>query len=207
MERGSQGDERPGLFIGCSGTVGLHRWRKVPVGPCLGTDFQEAWGCVCFPWRPPCCHRDPASGGLWPVSAYVWALQLCPTLCDPMDYSLPGSSVHEILQSRILEWVAMLSSRGSSWPRDWTSISCIAVRFFTQWATWETLTCQTRGWFYKKYKRTTVWAWGWVTNAEEVAHTYCPRGTQRRPQPCLLLGSEMPRLGWTAPLHTHPSLF
>ena len=38
----------------------------------------------------------------------------CPTLCDPMDYSLPGSSVHGILQARILEWVAMPSSRGSS---------------------------------------------------------------------------------------------
>ena len=41
-------------------------------------------------------------------------LQSCPTLCDPMDYSPPGSSVHGILQARILEWVAMSSSRGSS---------------------------------------------------------------------------------------------
>ena len=40
--------------------------------------------------------------------------QLCPTLCDPVDYSLPGSSLHRILQARILEWVAMPSSRGSS---------------------------------------------------------------------------------------------
>ena len=47
-------------------------------------------------------------------------LQSCPTLEDPMDCSPPGSSVHGILQARILEWVAMLSSRGSSWPRDWT---------------------------------------------------------------------------------------
>ena len=46
--------------------------------------------------------------------------QLCPTLCDCMDYSWPGSSVHEILQTRILEWVAISSSRGSSWPRNWT---------------------------------------------------------------------------------------
>ena len=45
-------------------------------------------------------------------------LQSCPTLCDPMDYSPPGSSVHGILQARILEWVAMPSSRGSSQPRD-----------------------------------------------------------------------------------------
>ena len=44
--------------------------------------------------------------------------QLCPTLCDPMDCSPPGSSVHGISQERILEWVAISSSRGSSQPRD-----------------------------------------------------------------------------------------
>ena len=46
------------------------------------------------------------------------SFQLCPILCNPMDCSLPGSSVHRILQARILEWVAMPSSRGSSQPRD-----------------------------------------------------------------------------------------
>ena len=61
--------------------------------------------------------------------------QSCLTLCDPMDYSLPGSSVHGIFQARILEWLAIFFSRGSSWPRDWTQISCIASRFFTVWAT------------------------------------------------------------------------
>ena len=52
------------------------------------------------------------------------SLQLCPTLCDPMDYSLPGSSVHGILQTRILERVAMLFVRASSPPRDRTRVSC-----------------------------------------------------------------------------------
>ena len=65
---------------------------------------------------------------------YVCAksLQLYPTLCDPMDCSPPGSSVHGILQARILEWVAMPSSRGSSQPRDQTHvsyISCISGQF------------------------------------------------------------------------------
>ena len=46
----------------------------------------------------------------------------------------PGSSVHGILQARILEWVAIPFSRGSSWLRDWTWVSCIAGRFFTTWA-------------------------------------------------------------------------
>ena len=62
--------------------------------------------------------------------------QSCPTLCDPMD-SLPGSSVHGILQARILEWVAISFSRGPSWPRDRTQVSCIAGRCFTIWATRE----------------------------------------------------------------------
>ena len=57
--------------------------------------------------------------------------QSCLTLCNHMDFSPPGSSVQGILQARILEWVAISSSRGSSQPRDLTCISCIAGRFFT----------------------------------------------------------------------------
>ena len=58
-------------------------------------------------------------------------VQSCPTLCDPMDYSLPGSSVHGIFQARVLEWVAMPFSRGSSPPRDWNWVSRIVGRHFT----------------------------------------------------------------------------
>ena len=54
---------------------------------------------------------------------HVKSLQSCLTLCDPVDSSPPGSSIHGILQAGILEWVTMPSSRGSSWPRDWTHIS------------------------------------------------------------------------------------
>ena len=54
------------------------------------------------------------------------SLQLCPALCDAMNCSPPGSSVHGILQARILEWVATPSSRGSSQTRDWTCISYIS---------------------------------------------------------------------------------
>ena len=61
----------------------------------------------------------------------------CLTLCDPVDCSLPGSSVHEIFQTRVLEWVAIFFSRGSSKPRDRTRISCTAGRCFTIWATRE----------------------------------------------------------------------
>ena len=63
----------------------------------------------------------------------------CLTLCDPMDCSPPGFSVHEICQARILEWVAISSFRGSSRPRDQTQVSGIAGEFFTVWATREAL--------------------------------------------------------------------
>ena len=63
--------------------------------------------------------------------------QLCLTLCNPMTLSLSGSSVHGIFQARILEWVAMSSSRGSSQPMDWTQVSCIAGGFFISWTTRE----------------------------------------------------------------------
>ena len=56
--------------------------------------------------------------------------QSCPTPCDPMDCSLPGSSVHGIFQARELEWVAISFSKGSSQPRDQTHVSCIASRRF-----------------------------------------------------------------------------
>ena len=67
----------------------------------------------------------------------VLVAQSCPAVCYHMDYSLPGSSLHGILQASILEWVAIPFSRGSPQPRDWTQVSHIADRFFTIWATRE----------------------------------------------------------------------
>ena len=67
----------------------------------------------------------------------VLVSQLCLTLCDPVDCSSPGSSVHGIYQARILEGVAVPFSRVSSPPRVWTQISCITGRFLTIWATKE----------------------------------------------------------------------
>ena len=63
--------------------------------------------------------------------------QSCPTLCNPMDCSLTGSSLHGILQARVLEWVAVSFSRGSSRRRDQTRVSCIPGRRFKIWATRE----------------------------------------------------------------------
>ena len=76
-------------------------------------------------------------------------VQSCPTLCNPTDCSPPGSSVHGIFQARVLQWVTISSSRGSSRPRDWTQVSHIAGRRFTVWATREyngILFCNKREW-------------------------------------------------------------
>ena len=69
---------------------------------------------------------------------YMWKVLVIPlhlTLWDPMDCSPPGSSVHGILQARMLEWVAFLFSKRSFWSRDWTHVSHTVGRFFTIWVT------------------------------------------------------------------------
>ena len=66
--------------------------------------------------------------------------KLCLNLCNPMDYSLPGSSVHGIFQARILQWVAISNSRGSSQPKDWTHVSCVSCidrQILFHCTTWE----------------------------------------------------------------------
>ena len=67
----------------------------------------------------------------WPLCVCVKSLYLCLTLCNPIDCSPPGSSVHGVILARILEWVFISSSRGSSQPRDRTRISCIGRWIFT----------------------------------------------------------------------------
>ena len=118
------------------------KWVEVP--PCIpGADYNT---CV-FLLLQHCLPKSPATD-MWADLFFKWQKSLiqqhppsacmhahsCLTLCDRMDCRPPGSSVHGILQARILEWVAISSPRGSSWPRDWTPvsyISCIAGRFFT----------------------------------------------------------------------------
>ena len=64
------------------------------------------------------------------IKMEVLVAQSCLTRCSPTDCSLPGSSPHGILQARLLEWVIIPSSRGSSQPRDQIPVSCIVGRFF-----------------------------------------------------------------------------
>ena len=79
------------------------------------------------------------------ISCIALVAQSCPTLCDPMDCSLKGSSVHGNLQGRILKWIAIPFSR-KSWSRDQTWVSCIAGRFFMVWATKKGCWCLITQW-------------------------------------------------------------
>ena len=83
------------------------------------------------PWKCSC------SLTLMKVKSESEVAQSCPTLCDPVDCGLPGSSVHGIFQAIVLEWIAISFSRGSSKPRDWTRVSRVVDRCFTVWATRE----------------------------------------------------------------------
>ena len=104
------------------------------VSPLCGFGKGAASTCVRLggsPGRCPSYHLRDQGGPLDPPSLAVSeAAQLCPTLCDPEDCRSPGSSVHGILQARILEWVAISFSRGSSQPRARTRVSLIAGRRF-----------------------------------------------------------------------------
>ena len=85
-----------------------------------------------------CNHTPKSISVIYHISILIRkSIFSCPTLCNPLDCSLPGSSVHGILQARVLEWVAISFSRGSSRPRDQTQVSCIVGRCFIVWATRE----------------------------------------------------------------------
>ena len=99
------------------------------------------WGIV-QTYRPTSQEKGCVIWGiLYIAEVHAKLLQSCPPLCDPMDYSPPDSSVEGIFQPRILEWVSMLSSRGSSWLQGSNShlfIShALAGRSFTTSGTWE----------------------------------------------------------------------
>ena len=88
--------------------------------------------------RASCGFKCIVSFDPWKWKEAREVAQSCQTFCVPVDCSPPGSSVHGILQARILEWVAISFSRGSSQPRDRTWVSCIAGRCFILWTTRET---------------------------------------------------------------------
>ena len=96
---------------------------------------------------------EPNNLNLFSIS--IWGIvvliaQSCPTRCNPTDCRKPGSSVHGIFQAKVLEWITIPFSRGTSWPRDQTWVYCIAGRFFTIWVTGKT---------YLGNRHGLIWCW------------------------------------------------
>ena len=110
-------------------------WAYVPdktwPDPGLNISTKKASGQV--QWQ----GKSISSHSLSMVGSESEVAQSCPTLCNPMDCSLSASAVHQIFQARVLEWIVISFSRGSSWPRNRTQVSRIAGRRFTAWATGE----------------------------------------------------------------------
>ena len=123
------------LFLSRSHIL-MPKCESVIVGFFIFQEKLEMCNCLLIstfhiPWGP--------SAG-WVVTSdalCVLVTRWCLTLCGPMGDSPPGSSIHGIFQARVLEWIAISFSRGSSWPRDWTWVSCIAGKLFTVWSTRE----------------------------------------------------------------------
>ena len=122
----------------------------------MGFPRQEYWSKLPFPSQghlpnpgiKPISPMPPALAGRFftteslgkPISKAVLCAQSCLTLCNPIYCSPLVSSAHGNFQARILKWVANSSSRGSSWPRDWTQVfcaSCIGRQILYHWATWQ----------------------------------------------------------------------
>ena len=112
----------PSLWLECW-HGGAHSWfttRAAP-GESTATRQEEPGPLASSGTELPC-----QAGIFTPQRNGCLVTKSCPTLCDPMDCSPPGSAVIGTLQARILEWVAISFSRGSSWPRDPTHISCVS---------------------------------------------------------------------------------
>ena len=115
-------------------------WKAGKAGACMSCCYANPMAS----WSKGALSATLHEGVLHSEKAPEWVclvVQSCPTLCDLMDCSPASSSVHGILQARILEWVAIPFSRGSSQPRDWTQVPYIVVRFFTVWATQKASEC------------------------------------------------------------------
>ena len=101
-------------------------WTRIS---CTGRWVLYRWATREAQWNMLCCAKS---------------LQLCPTLCNPIDWSPPGSSVHGIFKARILEQIAISFSRRSSWARDQTNVSWIGRRILYHWGTkeaWNIIIC------------------------------------------------------------------
>ena len=110
-------------------TLGFHHWLNyLRIDECVFSQHLPPGSCLSFSLS----LGQALNYTKYTAWIHLFTLCVClcdqsyPTLCDLMDYSPPSSSVHGIFQARILEWVAISFSRGSSWPRDQTHIPCVS---------------------------------------------------------------------------------
>ena len=124
-----QGRNPPGAPGTCKSPEQRHWPRQESGRPCLDLLRQVLQSGPIYPPTHRHTHTHTTHPSLFSCCLCL-VTRWCPILCNPMDCSPPGSSVHGILQARILEWVAISFSRGYSQPRDRTQVSCMAGGFF-----------------------------------------------------------------------------
>ena len=129
--QGLESDASTGALwaLGCTDSAVCHQK--------IGTRWQKDRHVLLDFSGPSPCLPLRSSFSLIGWSEVKWSGSVVSTLCDPMDCSPPGSSIHGIFQATVLEWVAISFSRGSSRPRYQTQVSHIVGRHFTLWATRE----------------------------------------------------------------------
>ena len=133
--------------------------------------------------------------------------QLCLTLCDCMDCSPPGSSVHGISQARILERVVISSSRGLSCSRDWTCVSCVSCtgrQIFHHWASWEAHVYG-KNYNLKRYMHTMFIAALFQFSCSVVSNSLWPHGLQHARLPCSSPTLRACRNSWPLSRWCHPT--
>ena len=125
--------------------------------------------------------------------------------CDPIDCSLPGSSLHGISQARLLGWVAISFSRGSSWTRNWTWISCTVDGFFTDWST---RAAPALLWEHLKSPKLTITCCWWgcraFTAAESAKILQCGRQCDSLPKDLAVSPLSVTQLIWNLCPHKNP---
>ena len=157
---------------GCGGHAFLSLYSRAQRPCALHTrcKLRKVMAFYLFCGLRPCCISRALNHAVC-VWLCVLVTQACLALCDPMNYSLPGSSVHGIFHARILEWVVISSSRWFSQPRDQTQVSCLAGRFFTteprlpRWYQWQKIClqmqrCQRPG--FNPWVRKIPWGRKWL---------------------------------------------
>ena len=140
--------------------------QKITIQGTLELQWPVSWGARCCRWRVTLRKGQPHTNLTALTVLACSVTQSCLTLCDPVDCSPSGSSVRGVFPARILGWIAIPFSRGSSWPRDRSRVSCIAGGFFPIWATRFSLIYELKTWLKINIHKTKTMASSPITSWE-----------------------------------------